>query len=79
MTQKRSRYFALVFAGKTSLRESYAPETRGQVWHKEDLSLVEEDQVREHLKIWTYLSLRCLMACTHECSGSWLMSLRGHF
>jgi len=53
MTQKRSRYFALVFAGKTSLQESYAPETRGQVWHKEDLSLVEEDQVREHLN-WTY-------------------------
>lgn len=28
---------------------SQAPETRGKVWSKEDVLLVDEDQVREHL------------------------------
>lgn len=28
---------------------SQAPETRGKVWNKEDVLLVSEDQVREHL------------------------------
>ena len=43
-----SAAFTLVFTGKTGLQESQAPETRGKVWNKEDLTLVEEDQVREH-------------------------------
>lgn len=41
--------FSSAFTSKTSLQEPQASETREQVWSKEDLSLVEEDQVREHL------------------------------
>lgn len=39
-------FYALVFTGKICLQESWAPE---KVWNKDDLPLVEEDQVREHL------------------------------
>ncbi|KAK4823589.1 hypothetical protein QYF61_003789 [Mycteria americana] len=40
--------FTSVFTGKTGLQESKAPETRGQVWNKEDTPLVEEDLLREY-------------------------------
>ena len=33
------------FTSKTVLQESQAPETRGKVWSKEDLLLVEDHQV----------------------------------
>lgn len=39
-------FYASVFTGKICLQDSWAPET---VWNEDDLSLVEEDQVREHL------------------------------
>ena len=42
-------FFTSVFTGKTALQESKALDTRGEVWRKEDLHLVREDQVREHL------------------------------
>lgn len=45
-------FFTLVFCGKTCLQESQTPETRGNVWTKEDLLLVEKDQVREYLNIY---------------------------
>ena len=44
-----SGFFTLVFSGITCLQESQTPETRGNVWTKEDLPLVEKDQVREYL------------------------------
>ncbi|XP_009330384.1 PREDICTED: carbonic anhydrase-related protein [Pygoscelis adeliae] len=34
---------------KTELQESQAPETHRNIWNKEELPLLEEDQVREHL------------------------------
>ena len=44
-----SALFSLVFTDKTNLQESQAPETRANIWNKEELPLSEEDQVREHL------------------------------
>lgn len=41
--------FALVFTGKTGTAQSEALEMNGKIWSKEDLSLVEMDQIREHL------------------------------
>lgn len=41
--------FALVFTGKTSTAQSQALEMNGKIWSKEDLFLVEKDQIREHL------------------------------
>jgi len=34
---------------KTSLQESQAPTTREKVWSKEDIPLVEMDQLREYI------------------------------
>lgn len=42
-------FFASLFTGKMGLRESQVPETRGEIWSKKDVPLVEEDMVREHL------------------------------
>lgn len=39
----------MVFPGRLGLQESKVPETRGKVWSKDDIPLVEEDQVRENL------------------------------
>ncbi|GAB0207970.1 mitochondrial enolase superfamily member 1 [Grus japonensis] len=41
--------FASVFAAKASPQETQTLEVGEKVWRKEDLPLVEEDQVREHL------------------------------
>lgn len=41
-------FFASVSTSKTSLQKSQALETRGKVWSKESLSLVEEDQIRQY-------------------------------
>jgi len=41
-------FFASVFTDKTNLQQSPAPQTRGELWSKEDLPWVEADQVREH-------------------------------
>lgn len=41
--------------------ESQSPETSGKVWSEENLTSVEEDQVKEH---WTYTSQRDLMGYT---------------
>lgn len=40
--------YALVFTSETGLQESQV-ETRGKVWSKEYICLVEEDQIRECL------------------------------
>lgn len=40
---------ALVCIGKMCHQEFQVPETSGKVWSKEDLPLVEEDQIREHV------------------------------
>lgn len=42
-------FFTLAFTGKNSLQESQAPKIGGKVYHKEDLSLEDEDQIRELL------------------------------
>ncbi|GAB0193858.1 mitochondrial enolase superfamily member 1 [Grus japonensis] len=42
--------FASICTSKTSFPESQVPETSGRVWSKEDIPLVEEDQVREYLR-----------------------------
>lgn len=39
--------FMSVFTSKTHLQKSEGPETKGKVWSKEDLPLLEEDQVRK--------------------------------
>lgn len=44
-----SAFFASVFASKTSLQECQLSETKGKVQSKEDLPLMEENHVREHL------------------------------
>lgn len=41
-------FFTSVFTSKTGLWQSQAPETTGTIWIKEDLSLVEKDQAKEH-------------------------------
>ncbi|GAB0206869.1 mitochondrial enolase superfamily member 1 [Grus japonensis] len=41
--------FASVYSSKTGLQESQVPETKAKGWSKEDLPLVEEDQIREYL------------------------------
>lgn len=41
-------FFVSVFARKTSLQESHVPETRKKNWSKEDVPLVEENQVRTY-------------------------------
>lgn len=41
--------FFVSFTSKICCQESQAPETSKEVRSKEDLSLVEEDKVREHL------------------------------
>lgn len=46
--------FVSVFTSKNSFQESQATEARGKLWCKEDLHLVEENQVREQLN-WTYI------------------------
>lgn len=51
-------FFASVFTSKTSLRESQVPETRKKNWSKEDLPLVEENQVRTY---FTELDIHKLM------------------
>lgn len=45
-------FLVSVFSGKTiMLQESQVPETKEKDWSKEDVSLVEEYQVREYLSI----------------------------
>lgn len=46
-------FFASIFTSKTSLQESQALETR-EVWSREDLFLVEEDQSGNIYAIWMY-------------------------
>lgn len=60
--------FTLVFTGKTSLQEFQVSQTsRKKVQSKEDLSSVEQDWVRDHLKKkQTYTSLWDLIGCTHK-------------
>ena len=59
--------FISVSVAKTSLQESQAPETRGEVWTKEDLLSMEEDEVTEHLNyLDTHTSPWDLTGCTHE-------------
>ncbi|GAB0204486.1 mitochondrial enolase superfamily member 1 [Grus japonensis] len=42
-------FFASVFTAKASPQETQTLEVGEEVWRKEDLPLVKEDQVREHL------------------------------
>jgi len=42
-------FFASVFTAKAAPQESQSLEVRKKVWRKEDLPLLEEDQVRDHL------------------------------
>ncbi|GAB0183275.1 hypothetical protein GRJ2_000792800 [Grus japonensis] len=41
--------FTSVFTSKSGLQKSQVPETKGKVWSKDDVPLVEDDQVREYL------------------------------
>ena len=45
-TEVLNAFFASVFTGKMSLQECQIPEISGKVRSKEDLHLMEEDQVR---------------------------------
>jgi len=42
-------FFASVFTAKASPQKSQSLEVREKAWRKEDLPLVEEDRVRDHL------------------------------
>jgi len=44
-------FFASVFTAKASPQESHSLEVREEVWQKDDLPLVGEDCVRDHLSI----------------------------
>ena len=51
-------FFASVFTAKASPQESQTLEVREKVWRKQDLPLVEEDRVRDHLgKLNTHKSM----------------------
>lgn len=52
-------FFAKSSLPRVSLQESQVPETREKIWSKDDLPLVEEDQVRQYLGK--------LMGCTQGC------------
>ena len=41
--------FLSVFTGKTCIQEFYASEIREKVWSGKDLSLVEEEKIRDYL------------------------------
>lgn len=60
--------------GKGCANNQENPETRGQVWSEEDLSLVNKDQDRKHGNC-TYINPWDLMGCSHGCWGSLLVSL----
>nr|XP_009671862.1 PREDICTED: 40S ribosomal protein S20 [Struthio camelus australis] len=54
--EKLSAAFVSIFTGKTGLQGS--SETSGKVWSKEDLSLIEEDEVKKDLsKLGIYESM----------------------
>lgn len=42
-------FFVSVFTSKIVLQESQVPETSKIIWSKEDVPLVEEDEVKEYL------------------------------
>lgn len=51
-------FFTLVFTSKTGLQKCQTLETRGTIWSREDITLVQEDQVREYLsKLNAYKSM----------------------
>ena len=51
-------FFASVFSAKAGPQESQALEVRKKAWRKEDLPLVDEDRVRDHLgKLDTNISM----------------------
>lgn len=64
-----------VLSGKICLQESWAPE---KVWNKDELPLVEEDQIREHLNR-PDIQRSILIRYTYECWWSWPVSPWGHF
>lgn len=49
MAEVLKTFFAIVFTIKSSLQESQVPETSRIIWSKEDIPLVEEDQVKVYL------------------------------
>ena len=61
--------FGSVFISKTSLQKSQAPSTRVKTQSKEDLLLVQEDQVRESLN---------KLNIPNKSWENWLISSRGH-
>jgi len=51
-------FFPLVFTAKASPRASQSLEVREEAWRKDDLLLIEEDCVRDHLsKLDTHKSM----------------------
>lgn len=80
-TQKKAEElntsFMLVFTIQTDFQESQALEAWGLIWSKEDLSLVQQDQVRKYLRRLDLPKPMGLDGCTHKNSGSWLMLLWG--
>lgn len=65
--------FALVFTGKVSLPQSEVSDR--EVWSKQDLDLMDDDQGREH---WSKWAGGGVWWGATECWGSWLMSLQGN-
>jgi len=62
-----SAAFASVFTVKAGPQASQSLEAREEAWRKEDLPLVEEDQVRYHLSNLDTHKSMAPMRYTHEC------------
>lgn len=65
-------FFNSVFTSNTSFQKSQVPETRRNVWSKENSLLAEEDPVYS-LANWTYINPLGRIECIHECWQRWQM------
>jgi len=60
-------FFASVLAAKAGPQAYQSLEPREKAWRKDDLPLVEEDRVRDHLSKLDTAKSMDLMGCTQEC------------
>lgn len=71
-------FFASLFATKANPGESPVQETRERFWRKEDLPLVEEDWIRDHLGKLGIHKLMGPDGMLSESWGSWQITLLSH-
>lgn len=71
-------FFTLIFVRKVSLQWTQACEESPEVQNEQDLPLVKENKLREHLNKQDTHNPLCLTWYTYYCWGSWLTSLQGH-